>query len=163
MAVFATDKRRSVSVGTIRSTLESNVSSVTSNALWYPSTRTNGWRPFSRRRPASRMSSLATIKQPVTPSPQAFSWDSANWTKAFAAGCFTRSSATIFAPSFVTAVWPLVLYIILSKPFGPKVPRKRSPKATAAPTSFCVTATPLVTDVVGRTMATGARPEPSLS
>ena len=35
------------------------------------------------------------------------------------------------------------------------------PKATAAETSFCVTATPLVTEVVGLTIATGARPEPS--
>ena len=107
------------------------------------------------------MSSLAKIRHPVTPSPQAFSCDSASWTNAFAAGCLTKSSATILAPSLVTAVSPLVLYIILSRPFGPNVPLSKSPKATEALTNFCVTAGPLVTEVVGRTIATGARPEPS--
>ena len=68
----------------------------------------------------------------------------------------------IFAPSLVTAVSPLVLYSILSSPCGPKVPCIRLPNATAAVTNFWVTPTPLVTEVVGRTMATGARPLPSL-
>jgi hypothetical protein len=98
---------------------------------------------------------------PVTPSPQAFSWLSARLTNAFAAGCFTNNSATIFAPSFVTAASPLVLYNILSRPLGPNVPRKTLPKAIAAPTNFCVTPMPLVTDVVELVIVTGAVPEPS--
>ena len=116
---------------------------------------------MSNNRPASLIRLLAINKQLVTPSPQAFSCDCASATNAFAAGCFTNNSATIFAPSLVTAVCPFVLYIILSRPFGPKVPANKSPKAIAAPTNFLVTSTPEVTDVVGETIATGARPEPS--
>ena len=98
----------------------------------------------------------------VTPSPQAFSWLCASETKALAAGCFTRSSETIFAPSLVTAVCPDDLYIILSNPLGPYVRRKIFPKAMDASTSFWVTATPLVMVVLWRTILTGPRPEPSV-
>ena len=111
--------------------------------------------------PASLINSLAKIMQAVTPSPQLFSWLFAKLTKALAAGCLTNNSEIILAESLVTAAVPSVLYIILSRPLGPKVPLMILPKAIAASTNFLVTAGPLVTDVVGLVILTGALPDPS--
>ena len=143
------------------SALESISSRVALSASSNPLTRISGCNPLSSSLPASLISSLASKMQPVTPSPQAFSWLSARLTNAFAAGCLTNNSATILAPSFVTAASPLVLYNILSNPFGPNVPRRTLPNAIAAPTSFCVTPMPLVTEVEELVILTGAVPEPS--
>ena len=75
----------------------------------YPSTRVRGCIPFLKRLFASINSDPHSSIPVVTPSPQSSSWDSAIETIIFAAGCLTNSSATIFAPSLVTAVVPSVL------------------------------------------------------
>ena len=108
-----------------------------SNALAYPSISTSGCKPLDSNLPASCINSAANNMHPVTPSPAASSCASPRLTNAFAAGCFIINSETILAPSFVIATSPLLLYIILSSPFGPYVRRRIFPNAIAAEMSFC--------------------------
>ena len=137
-------------------------SNATEQALLYPSTIVNGCNPFSSNRPASSNNSALSRIVPVTPSPQEFSCDSAIPTSICPAGCFTISSATILAPSLVTAVRPSVLLkSILSNPRGPYVERKISASPLATAMSFSWTAVPLVTLVSSRRITTGGLPEPS--
>ena len=98
----------------------------------------------------------------VTPSPQPSSCELPIETIILAAGCLTISSATILAPSLVTAVVPSVLYSILSSPRGPKVGFRRSENTRAALINLSWTSVPLVTFVSGLTMTTGGLPSPSL-
>ena len=114
-AVSATLPLRDVSA-TSNSFLSSHFlrsDSICNLAVWsdnsYPSTRVRGWRPFLNRLFASISSDPHSSIVVVTPSPQSSSCDSAMETIILAAGCLTRSSATIFAPSLVTAVVPSVL------------------------------------------------------
>ena len=98
----------------------------------------------------------------VTPSPQASSCEFPIETIILAAGCLTRSSATILAPSLVMAVVPSALYSILSSPRGPKVGLSRSENTCAALISLSWTSAPLVTLVWSFTMVTGGLAAPSL-
>ena len=75
----------------------------------YPSTSVSGCSPFLRSVLASCKRDPHSSMVVVTPSPQASSCDSHIETSILAAGCLTRSSETILAPSLVMAVFPSVL------------------------------------------------------
>ena len=88
---------------------ESDCERLVASAISYPSTKVSGCNPFLKRVSASNSNAPHNNIVVVTPSPQASSWDSAMETIILAAGCLIRSSATILAPSLVTAVDPSVL------------------------------------------------------
>ena len=122
----------------------------------YPSTTVSGCRPLESSRVASSRSAPQISIVAVTPSPLISSCVLPIETIILAAGCLTRSSATILAPSFVTAMLPSVLYSILSRPRGPKVGRRISENTLAAAIIFSCTSVPLVILVWSLTMRTGA-------
>ena len=106
IAVSATWRSRVLSRGVAISSI---ISSDDCMDFLYPSMIVRGWRPFLSRVWASWRSAPQRSMVVVTPSPHASSCDWHMETSILAAGCFTRSSETIFAPSLVTAVFPSVL------------------------------------------------------
>ena len=112
--------------------------------LRYPSTTVSGCRPLDSSRAASSRSAPQMSIVAVTPSPLISSCVLPIETIILAAGCLTKSSDTILAPSFVTAILPSVLYSILSRPRGPKVGRRISENTLAAAIIFSWTSVPFV-------------------